>query len=91
MTAAVHHRPAERRFETVVDGARGEAVYRMVDGVMELVHTEVDHSIRGRGIGAALIAAALDHARREGLKVRAVCSYARRYLREHPEDRDLEA
>ncbi len=85
----VEHRAAESRFVAVVDGLACEAAYRLTDGVMSLVHTGVPRALEGRGIAAALVKAALDHARAHGLKVRPVCSYVRVYMQRHPETQDL--
>jgi len=80
MPIEIRHLPAQRRFETTVNGARGVAEYRLEDGTMLLTHTEVAPELRGRGIAGQLVQAALDHARAERLEVRPVCDYARRYM-----------
>ena len=87
----IEHRPAEGRFQTLVDGERCEADYRLHDGVMTITHTGVPHRLEGRGIAGALVQAALDHARHQGLKVEPLCSYARAYMRRHPETLSLQA
>lgn len=89
MTPAVQHLPQNHRFEVHVDGAAGELVYRTHGGVMTIVHTEVAAALGGRGIAGALVEAALDHARAEGLKVDPACSYAKAYMERHPESRTL--
>jgi predicted GNAT family acetyltransferase len=85
----VRHNAAEQRFEVVIDGLLSRADYRLADGVMHLVHTEVPPALEGRGIAAALVAAALAHARAHGLKVLPVCSYVRVYMKRHPDTQDL--
>lgn len=50
-----------------------------------ITHTFVDPSLRGQGVAAQLIEAALQEIRDRGLKAEPVCSYARRYFAEHPE------
>jgi predicted GNAT family acetyltransferase len=49
----------------------------------------VPRALRGRGIAAQLVQAALDHARAHGLKVRPDCSYAETYIERHPDMQDL--
>jgi hypothetical protein len=83
------HNEEASRFEAVVDGRLCRADYRMADGVMRIVHTEVAPELEGRGIAARLVRAALAHAEANGLKVEPRCSYVRAYMRRHPETRAL--
>jgi uncharacterized protein len=85
----VRHHAAASAFEAEVDGGTAECVYRLGQGVMHIVHTEVPPRAKGRGIAAALVHAALGHARAQGLRVRPSCSYVRAYMRRHPETLDL--
>jgi predicted GNAT family acetyltransferase len=87
----VHHNMAAERFEARVEGRISVADYQMVGRTMWLTHTAVPPAQRGLGIAQALVAAALAHARREGLRVRPACSYVNAYLRRHPEQADLVA
>lgn len=86
---AITHDVARSSFEARVDGGVAECVYRLQGGVMNIVHTEVPPASEGRGIAAALVRAALAHARAHGLRVRPSCSYVRTYMRRHPETQDL--
>ena len=85
----IRHNADAQRFEAFVDGKLCRADYRMHDGVMRLVHTEVPYAYEGRGIAGQLVAAALVHARAHGLKVVPACSYVHAYMRRHPETHDL--
>lgn len=85
----VVHNAAEMRFEARVERWLCRCDYRMQDGVMLLVHTEVAPALEGRGIAARLVRAALDHAQAHGLKVQPRCSYVRAYMRRHPETASL--
>jgi predicted GNAT family acetyltransferase len=85
----VRHNTAASSFEAEVDGGMAECLYRLGDGLMNIVHTEVPPRAEGRGIAAALVQAALAHARAQGLLVRPSCSYVRVYMRRHPETQDL--
>ncbi len=84
----LHNRDASR-FEAQVNGRLARCDYRLNDGVMLLTHTEVPAALEGRGIAAALVRAALQHARASGLRVRPMCSYVAVYLRRHLEYQDL--
>ncbi len=93
MSVTVTHRPEPGTdggsFEAIVEGRRAECAYRRRDGVATFFHTEVPPALQGRGVAAALVAAALQWARAEGLRVRPSCSYVAAYMRRHPETQDL--
>lgn len=86
---AVRHNVPAQRFEAEVDGALARADYRLAGDVMRMVHTEVPRALEGRGIAGALVKAAFEHARAEGLRVEPACSYVATYMRRHPETQDL--
>lgn len=86
---SVQHDAAAGRFETLVEGLRCVCDYRLHEGVVMFTHTEVPPALAGRGIAAALVAAALAWARAEGYRIRPLCSYVSAYLRRHPEQQDL--
>jgi uncharacterized protein len=87
---AVRDNASELRYELVLDGeVVGEIQYRLVPGAVVLVHTEVSPSLEGRGLGARLVAGALQDIRSRGLHVVPICPFVRSYLRRHPEYRDL--
>ena len=84
-------RPEERRYELLVDGSHaGELIYRRRgQEVVALLHTEVDEALQRRGLGSALVAAALDDIRGRGLKVVPVCPFVDAYIRQRPELADM--
>jgi predicted GNAT family acetyltransferase len=84
-TGSVTDNRAEGRFELVVDGQLAYLLYQRPRGAMTLVHTEVPPKLRGRHVGDRLVEAALQAARREGLRIVAVCPFARAYMRRHPQ------
>jgi predicted GNAT family acetyltransferase len=86
----VFDNPAEGRYEAQLDGKlAGEAFYELQPGRIVFVHTEVDPTFKGRGIGSLLAKDALDDARSKGLRVVARCPFIARYISEHPEYQDL--
>ena len=80
-----------QRFECEVNGVLCVADYRLSGSVMHMTHTEVPPALAGKGIAAALVAAALEYARRAHLKVNPACSYVRLYMQRHPETHSLQA
>jgi hypothetical protein len=85
----VRHNEAASRFEATVDGLLCRADYRMAEGAMRIVHTEVPRALEGRGIAAQLVRAALAHAEASGLRVEPACGYVRAYMRRHPDTQRL--
>jgi uncharacterized protein len=76
---------AQSRFEFTAEGKLAELVYRQHGKRLVLIHTEVPPELGGRGLGGALVAAALDRAGREGLTVVPLCPFARTWLERHPD------
>jgi len=69
-------------------GKRLELIYGMfADDVIDLQHTEVPASAQGKGVGDALVRAALAYARERDLRVIATCPCVQAWLRRHPEER----
>jgi predicted GNAT family acetyltransferase len=52
-------------------------------------HTVIDPARRGHGLGAELVAGALDDVRARGATVVPTCWYVARFIDEHPAYRDL--
>jgi hypothetical protein len=77
------------RFELAVEGHMAVSYYKIADGVITFMHTEVPPELGGKGIGSTLIKGALDQARAEGLKVVALCPFAKAYIDKHAEYADL--
>lgn len=87
---AVRDNPAELRYELRLgDTIVGEILYRSRPGIVVLVHTEVSPSIEGQGLGALLVAGALDDIRARGLRVVPICPFVSAYIGRHPEYADL--
>jgi len=82
---------ARRRFEATVDAHTGALMYRESGDRVALIHTEVPPELRGRGIADALARAALEDARRRGLRVRPLCPFVQAFMKRHPEYADLAA
>jgi uncharacterized protein len=84
--------PAEHRYEAHLDGrVVGFSEYDLGDDRIVFLHTEVDPSVKGLGIGSRLAAGELDDVRARGLKVVAKCPFIAAWLRRHPDYADLRA
>ena len=72
-------------FVVDMDGARAKLIFAVEDGQLVLLHTEVPEQFQGRGVGGRLVTAAVEKARAEGLTIIPWCPYARKWLKEHPD------
>jgi hypothetical protein len=81
---------AGQRYEARLDGrVVGYTEYRRVRGRVIFIHTEVDPSMEGKGVGGKLARSALDAVRAEGLNFSVKCPFIASWLRRHPEYDDL--
>ena len=53
-------------------------------GVYTIDHTYLNDDLRGQGVASELVQMAVDQIREQGGTVRATCSYASKWLKEHP-------
>jgi uncharacterized protein len=84
----VRHDPEGSRFVVDLPDGQAELFYDMfAEDVLDLQHTEVPPSGKGKGIGDALVRAALRYARERGVRVMATCPYVQAWLRRHPDER----
>ena len=80
----------ERRYELLLGGeVAGVLHYRRHGELIELMHTEIEQSFAGRGLGGRLASAALADARARATPVAVTCPFVTGYLERHPEYADL--
>lgn len=73
------------RLELRSEGHLAELWYRRRGDRFVIVHTDVPPELEGRGLGGALVRAAIDQAVSEGLTVVPLCPFARLWLERHPD------
>lgn len=56
---------------------------------MIIEHTEVDDSLAGKGVGKELLAAAVDYARKQQMKIIPLCPFARAMFNKTPAYADV--
>jgi predicted GNAT family acetyltransferase len=87
---AIEHIPPHHRFVARLPEGDAVLAYRDTDGGRwDIRSVYVPAAARGRGIGGALVEAALVHARREKRQVIPTCWYVGTWVAEHPEYRDV--
>jgi predicted GNAT family acetyltransferase len=85
----VTNNTAHKRYELTVEGHIAATYYKISDGVITFIHTEVPKELEGKGIGSKLIKGALDQVRAAQLKVVPQCPFVKAYIEKHAEYRDL--
>lgn len=95
-TSTVRDNPLEHRYEILVDGrVAGFAAYVDRPGGegggqrRVFVHTEIDDSFEGQGLGTVLVTGALADVRASGRRAVAVCPFVAAYVKRHPEEADI--
>ena len=73
---------------------KGEVVAEVIfpavgEGVVEILQTWVDDSLRGQGVAALLMEACYEALKADGRKTVLLCSYAVKWYGEHPEKNDI--
>lgn len=81
--ATITNNSAAHRLEATYDEGVAELTYRREGDRLSLTHTGVPDELEGRGIGGALVQAAVDMAAEEGLTVVPLCSFADAWLRDN--------
>jgi predicted GNAT family acetyltransferase len=79
----------EMRFESRVGDSYAFVEYRWYKGDIAFTHTFVPTVARGTGLSSALAKYALDYAKERNLKIMIYCPFIAKYIKEHPEYRDL--
>lgn len=75
-----HH----HRFEMKTGDKVSIINYRQFDDeTLALVHTEVDPSLEGQGIGSQLVQGALEYVDRNNLKIVPLCRFVSVYIKRH--------
>ncbi|MBK7631642.1 MAG: N-acetyltransferase [Ignavibacteriales bacterium] len=73
------------RFVLEVQGAEVYVLYAEDKGILDLYSTYTPSNMRGQGLAAIVVKAALKYAKENKLKVIPGCWYVRKFLEKHPE------
>jgi uncharacterized protein len=73
------------RLEIKIGDAVAFLNYRRTPKSFTIVHTDVPEPLRGRGLGDALVRAAMALSREHGLTTIIECQFARALLKKHPD------
>lgn len=85
------HDTQKQKFYIVVDGLESHLEYIKTEKVLNLNHTFVPNELRGKGIAAKLVEAALAYVKANNLKIIPSCWYVAGYICKHKEYEELVA
>jgi uncharacterized protein len=86
----VRNDPDNDRYTAEVNGElAGFTVYQMSEGTHVFVHTKIDPSYSGMGVGSTLIRETLDDVRSQGSKIVPICPFVASFVQRHPEYLDM--
>ena len=87
--AVIIDNPAEKRFETTIEGHMAKVDYKIDGNTIYFEHTTVPEALQGRGLGGQLVQACLKAARENNMTVVPVCPVFVGYMKKRPETHDL--
>jgi hypothetical protein len=86
MDEEIQDNPAMSRFEMPIgEDALAVSYYKIEDGRVVLLHTEVPHELSGQGYGSKLAHGVFELLQRKGRRVVARCPFMSSYAVRHPE------
>lgn len=88
--AKVRHDKDQQRYVLEINGQPlGFAQYQEEGERQIFIHTEIDDSLAGQGMGSTLARESLDDARRRGKRIVPVCEFIAAYVKKHPDWNDI--
>jgi predicted GNAT family acetyltransferase len=78
-----------QQFQIFLEDEMAYLEYRIKEGDLYLMHTEVPDKLGGKGIASALAAHAFNYARANHMKIKAYCPFVVSWLKKHPEQNDI--
>ena len=78
------------RYSAIVEGHTAEMTFsRSSPQLIIIDHTAVPDALRGKGVGQALAAHAIEEARKGGWKIIPLCPFMRAQAQRHPDWQDV--
>jgi len=89
MEPEVIHEKENERFVIYADGNEVYVEYKMEEKEINLDHTFTHPALRGKGLAAHVVRAALEFAKENNLKVIPTCSYVQAFIAKNDEYKKL--
>ncbi len=79
----------DQAFTVDLGGSQAFLKFHISRGRIYLDSTFTPEECRGKGVGTKMMEAAIEYARKKGLKIVPVCQFSVEYFKKHPEYKDL--
>jgi len=89
MEEKVIHENEDKRFVINLEGNEVYVEYTMEGNEINLYHTFTDPALRGKGLAAQVVRAALEFAKKNNVKVIPTCSYVQAFIAKNDEYKEL--
>ena len=89
MKEKVIHDKDKSRFIITIDNKEAYVDYNIEQNKMNLYHTYTDPDLRGKGLAAKVVVAALEYAKENNLKIEPGCTYVQSFISRHKEYEEL--
>ena len=89
MEEKVIHEKENERFVIYAEGNEVYVEYKMRNNTIDLNHTYTHPALRGKGLAAHVVRAALEFAKENKLKVIPTCSYVQSFIAKNDGDKEL--
>jgi len=89
MEPEVIHEKENERFVIYLDGNEVYVEYTLEEKEINLYHTYTHPALRGKGLAALVVRAALEFAKENNLKVIPTCSYVQSFIAKNDTYREL--
>ena len=91
MEEKVIHEKENERFVIYIEDKEAFVEYNTGEAKLNLYHTYTEPDLRGKGLAAQVVRAALEFAKESNLKVVPTCSYVRAFIKKNDEYEELVA
>ena len=89
METEVIHEKENERFVIYVEGNEVYVEYKMRNDKIDLNHTFTHPALRGKGLAAHVVRAALEFAKENNMRVIPTCSYVQSFIAKNDEYKEL--
>jgi len=89
MEEKVIHEKENERFVIYLEGNEVYVEYTMRNNEIDLNHTYTNPALRGKGLAAHVVRAALEFAKENNIKVIPTCSYVQSFIEKNKEYKEL--